>query len=194
MFNRRPADRLARVAVAVSSAALLLSWNPASGEDAGTVNVVEYYHAWFDHYFITGVNVEIAKLDDGVFDGWVRTGRQFKAYARPGTGVSPVCRFFSNAFDAKSSHFYTPSSSECLVVKANPKWRYEGLMFYVAVPGIDGACPPMTNAVYRLYNNGRGGAPNHRLTTDLGVRTSMIGQGWVPEGQGSLGVSMCIPR
>jgi mono/diheme cytochrome c family protein len=166
----------------------------AGAKNANVVNVVEYYHAWFDHYFITAVPGEIAKLDDGTFEGWVRTGRRFKAQAQSGTGLSPVCRFFSNAFDSKSSHFYTPSTSECLVVKANSKWRYEGVAFHVAVPRLDGTCPPTTNPVYRLYNKSHGGAPNHRLTTDLGVREQMIGQGWVPEGEGALGVSMCIPR
>jgi mono/diheme cytochrome c family protein len=166
----------------------------AGSTDKNIVYGVEYYHAWFDHYFITAVPDEIARLDDGAIEGWVRTGRRFKVYALPGTGLSPVCRFFSNAFDAKSSHFYTSSASECLVVKANTKWRYEGVAFHVAVPRLDGTCPPATNPVYRLYNASHGGAPNHRLTTDLGIRERMIGQGWAPEGQGTLGVSMCIPR
>ncbi|MBA3507463.1 MAG: hypothetical protein H0T80_17015 [Betaproteobacteria bacterium] len=166
----------------------------AGTKTPSTDNVVEFYHAWFDHYFITAVPVEIAKLDDGTIDGWVRTGRQFKVHTVPGTGLSPVCRFFSKAFDAKSSHFYTASTSECLVVKANTKWQFEDIVFYVAVPDIDGRCPDRTHPVYRLYNNSRGGAPNHRLTTDLGVRTQMLGQGWVGEGRDALGVSMCIPQ
>lgn len=159
-----------------------------------TVNVVEYHHAWFDHYFITAVPVEIAKLDAGTIDGWVRTGREFKAYTQAAVGLSPVCRFFSKSFGAKSSHFYTPSTSECLVVKANPNWKFEGTVFHVAVPDIDGRCPVRTTPVYRLYNNSRGGAPNHRLTTDSAVRTQMRGQGWVPEGRDALGVSMCVPQ
>ena len=44
--------------------------------------------------------------------------------------------------------------------------------------------------VYRLYNNGQGGAPNHRYTTSLATRTTMLGRGWIPEGHGPLGVIM----
>jgi len=45
--------------------------------------------------------------------------------------------------------------------------------------------------VYRLYNNGHGGAPNHRYTTNTAVRAQMLAQGWIPEGYGALGVMMC---
>jgi len=38
-------------------------------------------------------------------------------------------------------------------------------------------CPPATVPVYRLYNNGQGAAPNHRYTTNLGTRASMLMKG-----------------
>jgi len=44
-----------------------------------------------------------------------------------------------------------------------------------------------------LYNNGMGGAPNHRFTTDANVRTQMINAGWIPEGAG-IGVGFCSPQ
>jgi hypothetical protein len=47
---------------------------------------------------------------------------------------------------------------------------------------------------YRLYNNGQGGAPNHRYTTNFNVRGQMLAQGWVPEGLGPDGVETCAPR
>ena len=47
--------------------------------------------------------------------------------------------------------------------------------------------------VYRMYNNGQGGAPNHRYTTDLAVRAQMLVQGWIAEGYGKIGVIMCSP-
>jgi hypothetical protein len=46
--------------------------------------------------------------------------------------------------------------------------------------------------VYRVYNNGMGAAPNHRLITDPAVQSEMVTQGWVPEGQG-IGITMCVP-
>ena len=51
-----------------------------------------------------------------------------------------------------------------------------------------------TNSIYRLYNNGQGGAPNHRYTSDLSVRAVMLANGWIPEGYGAVGVIMCAPQ
>ncbi len=163
----------------------------APPEDPPTAVAVEYYHAAFDHYFITAIADEIAKLDDGTFAGWARTGRSFKVFTTAGTGLSPVCRFFSTAFAPKSSHFYTASPSECTVVKANADWQFEAEVFFVGVPAADGSCAGGMVPVYRLYNNGQGAAPNHRFTTELQVRSQMLDRQWVPEGQG-VGVTMCV--
>ena len=47
----------------------------ASQPSAGTpVTVVEFYNQSLDHYFVTYVADEIAKLDNGTFVGWARTG------------------------------------------------------------------------------------------------------------------------
>ncbi len=45
------------------------------------VDVIEYYHAGLDHYFITPLPVEIAALDAGQFVGWARTHESFKAWS-----------------------------------------------------------------------------------------------------------------
>lgn len=158
-----------------------------------TISVIEYYHAVFDHYFVTGIADEITKLDNGTFVGWARTGQQFLAYPVGTAGTAPTCRFFSTAFGAKSSHFYTPNAAECTVVKANPAWRFEAEVFGVAQPSNAGACGTGTKPLYRLYNNGQGGAPNHRYTTDPATRSNMIAKGWIPEGSGALGVIACVP-
>jgi hypothetical protein len=155
--------------------------------------VVEYYHAEFDHYFVTDIPDEIAKLDNGTFKGWARTGESFSAYASPPTGSAGVCRFFSTSFSPKSSHFYTPDVNECGVVKASADWQFEATVFGVLAPGPTGNCPEGSSPVYRLYNNGQGAAPNHRYTTSLATRTQMQGKGWIPEGYGDLGVIMCSP-
>ncbi len=166
---------------------------PPPPPTASTANVIEYYHAAFDHYFITAITDEIAKLDTGVFVGWARTGRQFKVYPTAGAGTSPVCRFFSTAFGAKSSHFYTANTAECTAVKSNPNWQFEAEVFNIQVPAFDGSCPVGTIPVYRMYNQGLSGAPNHRFTTDLSIRAQMLALGWVPEGEGTIGVTMCSP-
>lgn len=154
---------------------------------------IEYYHQAFDHYFITSIADEITKLDNGVFVGWTRTGKSFSVYADYPANAKAVCRFFSTSFDPKSSHFYTPSASECATVKTNPNWQFEGEVFSVPVPDGAGNCAAGTTPVYRLYNDGQGAAPNHRYTTSLDVRTTMLAKGWIPEGYGDLGVVMCAP-
>jgi hypothetical protein len=159
-----------------------------------TISLIEYHHAAWDHYFITAIPDEITKLDNGTFVGWARTGLQFKAFPTGAAGSSAVCRFFSTAFTPRSSHFYTPFASECATVTANPDWQFEGQVFNIPTPATDGSCASGTTPVYRLYNNGQGAAPNHRYTTDLGVRSQMMSQGWVPEGYGSIGVIMCAPQ
>jgi hypothetical protein len=157
-----------------------------------TSDAIEYYHAAFDHYFITAIADEITKLDNGTFAGWARTGRQFKVYAAAGASLSAVCRFFSTSFSPKSSHFYTALASECTAVKANPDWQFEAEVLFVAQPAADGSCGSGLVPVYRVYNNGQGAAPNHRFTTDPSVRADMLAKGWIPEGNG-LGVTMCVP-
>jgi len=169
----------------------------SSGSGGGTVTAVEYHHMAFDHYFVTAIADEIAKLDNGTFVGWARTGLSFNVYPSAGapSGSVPVCRFFSTSFAPKSSHFYTPSAFECALVKTNPDWLFEAEVFNVAPASTaDGSCPANTLPVYRLYNNGQGAAPNHRYTTELSVRAQMIAQGWIPEGYGTVGVIMCSPR
>ena len=159
-----------------------------------TVDVIEYFHAEFGHYFITYLAGEISKLDDGTFKGWARTGKQFKAWTTQADAeMVPVCRFFTVAFAPKSSHFYTPFAPECTVVKTSSVWQYEGEVFFTKQASVAGVCPANTVPVYRMYNNGQSGAPNHRYTTDLNVRTKMLADGWIPEGAGTVGVIMCSP-
>ncbi len=162
-------------------------------EPGTIVPAVEYYHAGFDHYFVTAIAAEIAKLDNGTFAGWARTGESFDVYANAQPGAADVCRFFSTAFAPKSSHFYTPDVAECAKVKQNPDWQFEAVVFAVLPPDGGGSCPSGAAPVYRLYNNGQGAAPNHRYTKSLATRTQMLAKGWIPEGYGTLGVVMCSP-
>ncbi|MEO8751234.1 MAG: M36 family metallopeptidase [Casimicrobiaceae bacterium] len=154
---------------------------------------IEYYHAVFDHYFVTNIADEITKLDNGTFKGWARTGESFNVYSDAPAGTAGVCRFFSTAFDPKSSHFYTALASECATVKQNPNWLFEAVVFNMPIPDGTGDCAAGTLPVYRLYNNSQGAAPNHRLTTSLATRAAMIAKGWSPEGDG-VGVGMCSPQ
>jgi photosystem II stability/assembly factor-like uncharacterized protein len=156
--------------------------------------VLEYHHQVFDHYFIPANTDDIANLDNGVISGWSRTGLVFNAFAKASSAAVPVCRFFGTAFAPKSSHFYSPFDAECTKVRGDGHWQLETAeAFAIALPSPTGACASGSMPVYRLYNDGRGGAPNHRCTTDEVVRSQMIAQGWVPEGIGPDAVQMCAP-
>ena len=159
-----------------------------------TTIVTDYYHAAFDHYFHSASAIEARVLDDGVFgDAWHRSQQYWRVWTAPGAGRLPVCRFFSTEFGAKSSHFYTPYASECASLKAGATWQYEETSYYVAVPDANGSCAPGTEPLYRLYNQGQGGAPNHRYTPDRSARNAMLALGWVAEGSGVEGVFACTP-
>lgn len=174
----------------------------------GLVEVVEYYNATLAHYFITAEPAEMAALDGGALGGaWVRTGNTFPAWeagAAPVIGVvMPVCRFFgTDQYRADgsrigpNSHFYTADPAECEHVKtawqstaANgvsyPAWHYESVAFSVVLP-VGGACPAGTQGVYRAYNNGANGDPNHRYALSAGTLQGMAG--WTSEG-----LVMCVP-
>ncbi|MEO8975986.1 MAG: hypothetical protein ABI552_09550, partial [Casimicrobiaceae bacterium] len=161
--------------------------------------VIEYLDPTSDHYFMTPLASEIALLDahQPPFSNWVRTGFSFAAYvnATAPAGTSPICRFFNDFFgNGKSSHFYAAQGLSCeQTISYFPDWQLENpALFNVATPAISGVCAEDAVPIYRLYNNGQGGAPNHRFLTDMVERQKMIDMGWLPEGYG-VGVAMCAP-
>ena len=162
----------------------------------GPAPAVEYYYAAWNFYFVTAASAEIAALDGGAFGGlWKRTGQQFNVYPLAGAPVSSTTmfRFFSTIFDPKSSHFYTANVAEYNALVNGVGWQLEGPVFSTPLPASDGTCPAGSIPIYRMYNNGMGGAPNHRFTTDISVRATMLAAGWIPEGQG-IGVGFCSPQ
>lgn len=156
---------------------------------------VEYYYEAWDHYFVTAFPAEVGLLDGGAYGGvWKRTGQVFNVWPEPTATSSPTCRFFSTSFAPRSSHFYTPFASECNTVKGSPDWQYENIAFHIEAASASGTCSSNTVPLYRLYNGGMGGAPNHRYTTSLDVFNAMRAQGWVFEGDGATFVFACVPR
>ena len=176
----------------------------------GIVSVVEYYNAGLKHYFITADLNEIAILDSGAFGGvWKRTGQEFPAWDLVGAPADtvPVCRFFgTDKYRADgtrigpNSHFYDAVPDECEYVKtawqsiaadglSYPAWTFEKYAFAVKLrlsPQLRGLCPAGTQNLYRAYNNGLGGDPNHRYSTDSNLLGNM--GGWATEG-----LVMCLP-
>lgn len=161
-------------------------------------HAIEFYQAAFDHYFIaTETQVDVIALDSALIPGWSRTARTFPVFPLATSGTLPVCRFFSGqTYAPKSSHFYTPYVTECASLKQGSVWHYEGDVFGLALPlGSEGqrTCPMGTGPLYRAYNNGMGGAPNHRYTTDIRVLNQMVAQGWAMEGEAQTQVFACVP-
>jgi DNA-binding beta-propeller fold protein YncE len=154
----------------------------------------EFYHANFDHYFLTNSAIEIDALNAGAFEGWAPTGQTVSVFPQAaGSNSVPVCRYFSAAFAPKSSHFYGLRGGDCEAVPNFFGWEYEGDVFFAARPDASGQCPAGAMPLYRVYNDGMGGAPAHRFTTSLATHQTMIAAGWIPEGPGA-GVGMCVPE
>ncbi|MEO8485350.1 MAG: choice-of-anchor D domain-containing protein [Betaproteobacteria bacterium] len=187
------------------SASLRVSHNAAGSPStvalAGTGNapatpstVVEYYHADYDHYFITIAPEEIAALDTGVFGGWSRTGLAFNAHGTAQPGFAPICRFYLPP-GWGDSHFYSASPAECTVVQQqHPAFILESTsVMHLAIPDpVAGSCPPGADPVYRVWNHRPD--TNHRYTSLRAVRDAMVAAGYVAEGSGPDIVTFCAPR
>ena len=163
----------------------------------GRGRAIEFYNPAFKHFFITADPAEIAALTNG--NVWTPTSESFGVYTTLDAGRVGVCRFFGifpqQGAPAKSSHFYALRGLGCEALLANlGPWVYEGDVFFMPPPDGSGACPSGTAAVYRLYNNGMGGAPNHRYTTSEKTATQMVRDGYLSEGAGAAGVAMCSPQ
>jgi hypothetical protein len=155
------------------------------------VTVVEFYNASLDHYFITYVTEEIAKLDNGTFKGWTRTGLSFNAYATTQSGTSAVCRIYIPPGKG-DGHFFGRDANECNgTMTKNPTFILESSAFLYLYPPTLGNCAAGQVPVYRVFSN-RADA-NHRYTTSRAVRDQMVGKGWLAEGDGADIVVMCGP-
>jgi Ice-binding-like len=153
----------------------------------------EFYHPIFDHYFITAYQDEAANLAAGNLPPWVPTGKTFNVWTGPGMNITNVWRFFSASFAPKSGHFYTNNPTEAQGLQNGNVWTLEASDAFYMMASPAGLCPTGTIPLYRLYNNGQGGAPNHRYTVDPAIRSSMIAANWIPEGNGADGVFACVP-
>jgi len=181
----------------LDAAAAVGSTFPNGPPPPNAFEVVEFYRADLDHYFISASPIEINYIDRFLGGIFQRTGLFFYAYlnaflAPP--GVRPVCRFYADANVQINSHYYTADEAECQFVQATwpDVWLLEQTdAFYIQVPDLAGNCPDKTLPVYRFFNNRRDA--NHRYTVDLSQRRAMLNRAWAPEGNGSKSVAFCSP-
>ena len=159
---------------------------------------VEYVHAGSGSYFLTTSFDEMRVLET-MPDVWRRTGSSFRVWAGDGPDLAPACRFFSGqSFAPRFSHFFTPYTDECAMLRAGSTWTFEGEVFRLRLPeGTPGArdCPAGSARLYRLFNNGKDGVPRHRYTGDLMSLEfqQMLADGWTFEGDAQTKVFACIP-
>jgi uncharacterized protein (DUF1800 family) len=184
-----PFARKTRV-LALVTAAMSAVWTQGAAAIEPTANVIEYYNASLNHYFITAYPEEAASLDQGVVvKGWTRTGVTWSAWANPGDSATavPVCRFFGTPGIGPNSHFYTADAAECALVKKNPLWTFEAIAFYIDTP-TGAACQSGTTPIYRSFYPGADvSQSNHRFLPDLTMFEHMAGSSILE------GVVMCSP-
>ncbi|MEP6679635.1 MAG: choice-of-anchor D domain-containing protein [Betaproteobacteria bacterium] len=167
-------------------AALPLVGDGVTAPPTATVDVVEFRHAPTDQYFLTAEAAEIAFLDGGGLGrDWVRTGQQFRAFARESlvpADAQPTCRFFGTPDVGPNSHFYTVDVRECALVGADPHWTVEGVAFR-ALPPLAGRCAAGYDAVVRLWKPGADPTGSrHRYTAAPAIVAAMAQSGWTIEG------------
>jgi len=155
------------------------------------VQVIEFYNAALDHYFITWVGAEIEALDHGDTVGWQRTGFTFSVFPAERSGTSAVCRIYIPPGKG-DGHFFGRDKAECDGTMArNPTFVLESPGFFYLYPASAGTCASGQTPVYRLYSN-RPDA-NHRYVTNRIERNTMVAKGWLAEGDGPDVVVMCAP-
>ncbi len=161
---------------------LLLDYTEPAALDPGQRGTIEFYNASLKHYFITAEPAEAALLDAGIIvPGWVRTGFDFKSWTVESGVGAPACRFFGTPGLGPNTHVFTINVAECNKLRADPKWKFEGLAFDQEMPA-NNDCPPGRVPVTRLYNNGMGGEANHRYLTSHSEIYRTVVAGWLEEG------------
>lgn len=184
------------------STTVALSGNGRAAATTITREMVEYWYAPLDYYFITSRDAEKSALD--ATSGWARTGSAFLVYAAAQAGTRSVTRFYFDRVArsaGRGSHFYTLFDSDVAALASqNPTQstapgfaQNEGVdsfAFLPVVAGGGGFCDNSSLPVYRLF---RGPVrfpddPNHRFTTSVAVYNDFVARGWTGEG-----VNFCVP-
>jgi len=173
----------------LAAAVQVVATTPAARAQATSVQVLEYYNATLDSYFITGRANEQAALD-ALNTDFRRTGMSFAAStAGSSDSLVRICRFYINLPATPgpfaSTHFYGRERIDCEAIQAQAPagFSFEGYDFTVSSP-VAGACPAAAPvAVYRSFRAVAGGrTSNHRYSTSNASYQAMLAAGWTGEG------------
>ena len=168
-----------------------LAATPLAASD--TALATEYIDSARAQYTHTANPLEARLVADGLYgDTWRRTMHFFRVWTTPGPDRSPVCQF-SSPTGWDMDRVYAATAGECEALKRDLAWTYEGVAYYVMLPNSAGECSAGTEPLFRLYNGSRNGTVGHRYVREPGVRDTMVGAGWIAEGQGPAAVFACVP-
>lgn len=148
--------------------------------------IVEYYHAGLQHYFITSNIFEIEMLDTGVLVGWTRTGVVTVGYSPMliNPSLSAACRYYGLPAAGLNTHFYSNSPQECAHVSAAwpTLWVEETPRAFdvVHLSSETQSCPVDTVKAVRFFN-GKADV-NHRYVATAAAENEMTAKGWIREG------------
>jgi hypothetical protein len=164
-----------------------------SGQNVA-VELVEYYYAALDYYFLTGRAGDKAALDTA--PAWRRTGNQVRLYTNPNADTLPLERHFFAKIArgaSRGSHFFTvqPGDQMALTLLNSTNLTLDGKPYLEGVEGYAvptssaGACPSGTTPIYRAFK----GPPryvddgNHRFSNTLAQHQDMVNRlGWTDDG------------
>lgn len=170
-------------------------------EDGAIGLVREFKQRAKPYYFYTLFEQEVDWLrkDQASSNAvWEESAGAFPAWAEPGPGLVPVCRFVSGPAQLPQfAHFFTADQAVCETIKPpNDVWTYEGVAFYVRRPSVTGTCPTDTRGLYAA-RNGVTGVPNIKFyywgTYDHieSLWTGLLPFGWFRESES--GLIGCMP-
>jgi hypothetical protein len=154
---------------------------------ATPIAVIEYFHTGFGHYFMTADPTR-SRARRRRLRRRVHAHRPDVHGARRPAAARSRCAASSPSRSREELALLHGRHARMRGAQAQPNWQYEKLAFSIPLPKA-GICPTDTVPVYRLYNNGMTGAPNHRFTTSLAIHDDFVqNRGWVSEG-----VRFCAP-
>jgi hypothetical protein len=168
---------------------------PLAPPATATAQAVEYYYADWDYYFVTAFPSEIALL------GRRRVRRQLEAHRsivqrvdfRLGQHARGV-PLLQQELCSEELALLHAVSERMPNGEAKPGLAVRGDCLLHGADFCQRQLHPGTIPLYRLYNNGKGGAPNHRYTTSQTILNQMLAAGWVYEGNGITRAFACLPQ